>query len=222
MGAGRGRDHAPHRARAARAMTWGCGGWRSGTPPITFTSWRRWPARTAPGPGSGTTSTGSGRPARTPSAGSGCAVLLRGIAPPPGAPPAPRRSRRPAADGASRPGRPCAARCAPRPPGRPRSRSSSPASARPGCWCACGTASPARVEVTGYAVGLAQHTARDGGVIWYGGGKLAPDLTLPKLRARWASPAGHGPADGAGAAGSRRRALCCGTWSPGRRSSAPG
>ena len=53
-------------------------------------------------------------------------------------------------------------------------------------------------EVTGYAVGLPQHTARDGGVIWYGGGKLAPDLTLPKLRTRWASPAGHGPADGTG------------------------
>ena len=30
-------------------MTWGCGGSRSGTPPITFTWWRRWPARTAPG-----------------------------------------------------------------------------------------------------------------------------------------------------------------------------
>ena len=53
-------------------------------------------------------------------------------------------------------------------------------------------------EVTGYAVGLPQHTARDGGVIWYGGGKLAPDLTLPKLRARWARPTWHGPADGAG------------------------
>ena len=32
-------------------------------------------------------------------------------------------------------------------------------------------------QVTGYAVGLARHTARDGGVIWYGGGKLAADLT---------------------------------------------
>jgi hypothetical protein len=53
-------------------------------------------------------------------------------------------------------------------------------------------------ELTGYAVGLPQHTARDGGVIWYGGGKLAPDLTLPKLRARWAIPAGYGPADGTG------------------------
>jgi hypothetical protein len=44
-------------------------------------------------------------------------------------------------------------------------------------------------QVTGYAVGLSRHTARDGGVVWYGGGKLAADLTLPKLRARWAGPA---------------------------------
>jgi hypothetical protein len=43
-------------------------------------------------------------------------------------------------------------------------------------------------EVTGYAVGLPGHTARDGGVVWYGGGKLAADLTLPKLRAPWAGP----------------------------------
>jgi hypothetical protein len=47
-------------------------------------------------------------------------------------------------------------------------------------------------EVTGYAVGLPGHTARDGGVVWYGGGKLAADLTLPKLRARWT---GAGPGD---------------------------
>jgi MobA/VirD2-like, nuclease domain len=45
-------------------------------------------------------------------------------------------------------------------------------------------------QVAGYAVGLPGHTARDGGVVWYGGGKLAADLTLPKLRARWA---GVGP-----------------------------
>ena len=44
-------------------------------------------------------------------------------------------------------------------------------------------------EVIGYAVGLACHTTRDGSIIWYGGGKLAADLTLPKLRARWAVPA---------------------------------
>ena len=40
-------------------------------------------------------------------------------------------------------------------------------------------------EVTGYAVGLPHHTAKDGGIVWYGGGKLAADLTLPKLRRRW-------------------------------------
>ena len=54
-------------------------------------------------------------------------------------------------------------------------------------------------EVTGYAVGLPGHTARDGGAVWYGGGKLAADLTLPKLRARWtgAGP-DHAPFSGAG------------------------
>jgi hypothetical protein len=40
-------------------------------------------------------------------------------------------------------------------------------------------------QVTGYAVGLPHHRGRDGGVIWYGGGKLAADLTWPKLRSRW-------------------------------------
>jgi hypothetical protein len=40
-------------------------------------------------------------------------------------------------------------------------------------------------QVTGYAVGLPHHRGRDGGVIWYSGGKLAADLTLPKLRGRW-------------------------------------
>jgi hypothetical protein len=40
-------------------------------------------------------------------------------------------------------------------------------------------------EITGYSVGLARHTNRDRGVVWYGGGKLAADLTLPKLRRRW-------------------------------------
>ena len=47
-------------------------------------------------------------------------------------------------------------------------------------------------QVTGYAVGLPGHTARGGGVVWYGGGKLAADLTLPKLRARWAGTAAGG------------------------------
>jgi hypothetical protein len=62
-------------------------------------------------------------------------------------------------------------------------------------------------QVTGYAVGLPGHTGRDGGVIWYGGGKLAPDLTLPKLRARWATPEGKGPFGGAHLSPSAARAL---------------
>ena len=40
-------------------------------------------------------------------------------------------------------------------------------------------------QVTGYAVALAGDTARAGGPVWFGGGKLAADLSLPKLRARW-------------------------------------
>jgi hypothetical protein len=40
-------------------------------------------------------------------------------------------------------------------------------------------------EVTGYAVGLDGDTTAAGDQIWYGGGKLAPDLSLPKLRRRW-------------------------------------
>ena len=61
--------------------------------------------------------------------------------------------------------------------------------------------------VTGYAVGLPQHTASGGGVIWYGGGKLAADLTLPKLRARWTTPAGDDRASGAGLSQSAARAV---------------
>jgi hypothetical protein len=40
-------------------------------------------------------------------------------------------------------------------------------------------------EVTGYAVAWPGDKDRIGQPIWYGGGKLAADLTLPKLAARW-------------------------------------
>jgi len=50
-------------------------------------------------------------------------------------------------------------------------------------------------QVTGYAVALPADTAGSGVPLWYSGGKLAPDLTLPKLRHRWngrtAGPAGE-------------------------------
>lgn len=43
-------------------------------------------------------------------------------------------------------------------------------------------------QVTGYAVGLEGHTNPAGETIFYGGGKLAADLSLPKLRQRWSDP----------------------------------
>jgi hypothetical protein len=49
-------------------------------------------------------------------------------------------------------------------------------------------------EITGYAVALPGDTSKDGGPVWYGGGKLAADLTLPKLRCRWTGP-GTTPGD---------------------------
>jgi hypothetical protein len=51
-----------------------------------------------------------------------------------------------------------------------------------------------RTQVIGYSVAL---PARDSGAarpIWYGGGKLAADLTLPKLRARWTTSTPASPA----------------------------
>jgi hypothetical protein len=50
-------------------------------------------------------------------------------------------------------------------------------------------------EVTGYAVGLPDHHTAAGDTVWYGGGRLAPDLTLPKLRLRWDRPDASRPAD---------------------------
>lgn len=44
-------------------------------------------------------------------------------------------------------------------------------------------------EVTGYAVALPGDRTAAGNEIWYVGGRLAPDLTLPQLRARWSGDA---------------------------------
>ena len=54
-------------------------------------------------------------------------------------------------------------------------------------------------ELTGYAVSLPATGVRDAAgqqAVWFGGGKLAPDLSLPQLRARWGDggvPGPHGP-----------------------------
>jgi hypothetical protein len=45
-------------------------------------------------------------------------------------------------------------------------------------------------QVTGYSVALPGDTARGGGPVWYGGGKLAADLSWPKLRQRWTTDRG--------------------------------
>ena len=101
----------------------------------------------------------------------------------------------------------------PKKPGKPNANSGG---SRPGCCCGKRSgrspAPPNRVEdflrrlrddgllvterlsprdgtITGYAVAV-QRPARDGTVeqVWFSGGKLAADLTLPKLRQRWPDP----------------------------------
>jgi len=57
--------------------------------------------------------------------------------------------------------------------------------------------------LTGYAVALPDRTDAAGGPVFYSGGKLAADLTLPKLAARW-QPVG-GPAAAAGGGTDPRR-----------------
>ena len=58
-------------------------------------------------------------------------------------------------------------------------------------------------QVTGYSVALPGDTTKDGGPIWYGGGKLAADLSWPKLRQRWTPPRAT---PGGGIESDRRRA----------------
>ncbi|MDX6738696.1 relaxase/mobilization nuclease domain-containing protein [Actinocorallia sp. A-T 12471] len=43
-------------------------------------------------------------------------------------------------------------------------------------------------EVTGYKVGLPGDITKDGQQIWFSGGRLAPELSIPKLCQRWANP----------------------------------
>jgi hypothetical protein len=63
-------------------------------------------------------------------------------------------------------------------------------------------------EVTGYAVALPGNATKTGQPIWYGGAKLAPDLTLPKLRHRWASTATSTAMSAASARAFLRSAAC--------------
>jgi hypothetical protein len=50
-------------------------------------------------------------------------------------------------------------------------------------------------QITGYAVALPGRSD-SGQAIWFGGGKLAPDLTLPQLQRRWAATNTRSPGRG--------------------------
>ncbi|MEU5159620.1 relaxase/mobilization nuclease domain-containing protein [Streptomyces sp. NPDC020875] len=72
-------------------------------------------------------------------------------------------------------------------------------------------------DLLGYTVALTDDRNKDGEPVFYSGSKLAPDLSLPRLRERWSrtettvespeeqAPVGHRPV-AAGPAGARRRA----------------
>ena len=51
-------------------------------------------------------------------------------------------------------------------------------------------------QITGYAVALPDDTNSAGQPIYFSGGRLAPDLTLPKLRSRWPSTSSGADPDG--------------------------
>lgn len=57
----------------------------------------------------------------------------------------------------------------------------------------CSTRNPG--QVTGYAVALPGDTSGDGNPVWYGGGKLAVDLTWPKVCHRWQHLSGAAAGD---------------------------
>lgn len=56
-----------------------------------------------------------------------------------------------------------------------------------------GTVNPG--QRTGYRVALPDYTAANGEPVWYSGGTLATDLSLPRLRKRWDGPTGPTPTD---------------------------
>ena len=88
-------------------------------------------------------------------------------------------------DGPKRPGSRSGGRSAPRRPEQAARKSSSPACTRRACWSAPGTApgTPARSPATPSPWPATRPAPGD--PVWFGGGKLAADLSLPKLRARW-------------------------------------
>ncbi len=66
--------------------------------------------------------------------------------------------------------------------------SSSPGSASTGSRSARDTRRASQAKVIGYSVRLAGSEHDHGQAVWYGGGRLARDLTLPALRRSWHQP----------------------------------
>jgi hypothetical protein len=170
--------------RPAVRTTTPSAGSRYATARITSTWSRCWPARTAASPACPGNGTRSAPPASPPSSGTGCAPPPPPTAPRLAARPA-RRTRRPPAVVWTKPrGSRCGARSPPPPHQRTARKSSSPASTRPppgGQEVQHADSRPGH-RVRGRAPA---DTTKNGGPIWCGGGKLAPDLTWPKLRQRW-------------------------------------
>ena len=139
-----------------------------------------------------------------------------------------RAARHPRRDGTGGPARLVRSRPAPRsaarfprlPPERERNRSSSPGWTRPGSWSVSGTARSTRARSPATRSAFRTTRPGTGEPVWYGGGKLAADLTLPKLRARWADPHTHDPL--AGSRGSSEPGDTRGAPRHGGRSGRPG
>ena len=151
----------------------------------TSTSWRCWPARTAASPACPGNGTRSARPAWPPSNATGCASTA------PADRTAARRPTRAENEKAARRGLDEAPRVTLR-----RQVTTAAASAgseqeffarldQAGVLVRKRFSATNPGQVTGYAVALPGDTAKDGGPVWYGGGKLAADLSWPKLRQRW-------------------------------------
>ena len=128
-------------------------------------------------------------PAWPPSSGTGCGPPPRPTAPRPAAPPAPRPAK-PPATGRDEPPRTTLRR-------HVSTAAASAASAeeffarldQAGVLVRLRYSTRNPGQVTGYAVALPGDTARNGEPVWYGGGKLAADLSWPRLAQRWTRPA---------------------------------
>ena len=166
-------------------MTRPSAGSQYGTAMITFISSRCWPARTAASPACRGSGTRSAPPAWPPSSATGCARTA------PADCTAARRPTRAENEKAARRGLEEAPRITLR-----RQVTTAAASAgseqeffarldQAGVLVRKRFSTRNPGQVTGYSVALPGDTAKDGGPVWYGGGKLAADLSWPKLRQRW-------------------------------------